>query len=133
MHASSFSIVVVAEGAVPVEGTLEVPEYELDANGFPRLGGISNVIAPEIEKRTGYQTRVTILGHVQRGGTPVSFDRVLATRFGLAAVDLAIAGGWGRMVSRRGQDVVDVPLSAALGPRRVVPLDLYREAEVFFG
>jgi len=133
MHASSFSIVVVAEGAVPVEGTLDIPEYELDANGFPRLGGISNVIAPEIEKLTGYQTRVTILGHVQRGGTPVSFDRVLGTRFGIAAVDLAVAGGWGRMVSRHGQDVVDLPLSTALGPRKVVPLDLYREAEVFFG
>jgi 6-phosphofructokinase 1 len=133
LTASSFSIVVVAEGAEPVPGTLEVPQYELDENGFPRLGGISYAIAPEIEKRTGYQTRVTILGHVQRGGSPVSFDRVLGTRFGLAAVDLATAGGWGRMVSRHGQDVADVPLSEALGPRRVVPLELYREAAVFFG
>jgi 6-phosphofructokinase 1 len=133
MSTSSFSIVVVAEGAVPVPGTMEMPEYQLDENGFPRLGGISNVIAPEIERRTGYGCRVTILGHVQRGGSPVSFDRVLGTRFGLTAVDLASAGGWGRMVSRQGQDVEDVPLDEALGPRKDVPLELYREAEVFFG
>jgi 6-phosphofructokinase 1 len=133
MSASSFSIVVVAEGAVAVPGSFEMPEYPLDDNGFPRLGGISNAIAPEIAKLTGYETRVTILGHVQRGGSPVSFDRVLGTRFGLAAADLAHAGGWGRMVSRRGQDVIDVPLDEARGPRKVVPLDLYREAEIFFG
>lgn len=133
MATSSFSIVVVAEGAMPVPGTMEEPRYELDENGFPRLGGISYLVAPEIEKRTGYGCRVTVLGHVQRGGSPVAFDRVLGTRFGLAAVDLATAGGWGRMVSRRGQDVRDVPLTEALGPRKDVPLDLYREAEVFFG
>jgi 6-phosphofructokinase 1 len=131
---SSFSIVVVAEGAVPRDGTaFELPAYELDENGFPRLGGIAALLGPELEKHTGYQTRVTILGHVQRGGSPVAFDRVLGTRFGLAAIDLATAGGWGRMVSRRGQDVVDVSLEAANGPRSVVPVDLYREAEVFFG
>ena len=133
MSTSSFSIVVVAEGAVPVPGTFELPEYALDENGFPRLGGISNLLAPEIEQRTGYSARVTILGHVQRGGSPVAFDRVLGTRLGLAAVDLATAGGWGRMVSRRGQDIEDVPLDAAMGPRKDVPLELYREAEVFFG
>ena len=133
MSVSSFSIVVVAEGAVPVPETLELPPYALDENGFPRLGGISNVIAPEIERRTGYSARVTILGHVQRGGSPVAFDRVLGTRLGLAAVDLATAGGWGRMVARRGQDIADVPLEEALGPRKDVPLELYREAEVFFG
>jgi 6-phosphofructokinase 1 len=133
MNVSSFSVVVVAEGAVPVEGTMDPPEYPLDENGFPRFGGISNVIAPEIEKRTGYGTRVTILGHVQRGGSPVAFDRLLGTRFGIAAVDLAAAGGWGRMVSRRGQDVIDVPLVEATGPRKVVPPELYREAAIFFG
>jgi phosphofructokinase-like protein len=130
---SSFSIVVVAEGAVPVEGTLELPEAPLDENGFPRLGGLANHLAPEIEKRTGFQTRVTILGHVQRGGTPVSFDRVLATRFGIAAADLAAAGGWGRMVARKAQDIRDVPIAEAVSERNVVPLELYREAEVFFG
>ena len=133
MNVSSFSIVVVAEGAVPEPGTMEVPEYPLDENGYPRLGGISNTIAPEIEERTGFGTRVTILGHVQRGGTPVAFDRMLGTRFGIAAVELAAAGGWGRMVSRSGQEIADVPLVEATGPRRVVPRDLYREAEIFFG
>ncbi len=130
---SSFSIVVVAEGAVPVEGTLELPEPPLDENGFSRLGGLANHLAPEIEKRTGFQTRVTILGHVQRGGTPVSFDRVLATRFGIAAADLAAGGGWGRMVARKAQEVRDVPIADAVMERNVVPLELYREAEVFFG
>jgi 6-phosphofructokinase 1 len=133
MTRSSFSIVVVAEGALPVEGSIEIPEPELDANGFPRLGGLANHVAPELERTTGYETRVTILGHLQRGGSPVAFDRVLGTRFGIAAVDLAAAGGWGRMISRQAQEVADVSLQEALGPRRLVPLDLYREAEVFFG
>jgi ATP-dependent phosphofructokinase / diphosphate-dependent phosphofructokinase len=130
---SSFSIVVVAEGAVPKKGTLELPEALLDENGFPRLGGLANHLAPEIEKRTGFQTRVTILGHLQRGGSPVAFDRVLGTRFGIAAADLAAAAGWGRMVSRKAQDVQDVPLGDALEQRNLLPPELYREAEVFFG
>jgi 6-phosphofructokinase len=130
---SSFSIVVVAEGAVPKEGTLELPASPLDENGFPRLGGLANHLAPEIEKRTGFQTRVTILGHLQRGGSPVAFDRVLGTRFGIAAADLAAAGGWGRMVARKAQDVRDVPLAEAIGERNLLPPELYREAEVFFG
>jgi ATP-dependent phosphofructokinase / diphosphate-dependent phosphofructokinase len=130
---SSFSIVVVAEGAVPKEGTLELPEPPLDENGFPRLGGLANHLAPEIEKRTGFQTRVTILGHLQRGGSPVAFDRVLGTRFGIAAADLAAAGGWGRMVARRAQDIGDVPLAEAVERRNLLPPELYREAEVFFG
>jgi ATP-dependent phosphofructokinase / diphosphate-dependent phosphofructokinase len=130
---SSFSIVVVAEGAVPVEGTLDLPEPPLDENGFPRLGGLANHLAPEIEKRTGFQTRVTILGHVQRGGSPVAFDRLLATRFGIAAADLAAAGGWGRMVARKAQDIRDVPIAEAIAERNLVPLDLCREAAVFFG
>jgi 6-phosphofructokinase 1 len=133
MNYASFSIVVVAEGAEPESGTMPHPDYPLDENGYPRLGGISNMVAPEIEKRTGFETRVTILGHVQRGGTPVAFDRMLGTRFGIAAVELAAAGGWGRMVSRKGQDIADVPLAEATGPRKVVPPDLYREAEIFFG
>jgi len=130
---SSFSIVVVAEGAVPIDGTLELPEPPLDENGFPRLGGLATHLAPEIEKRTGFQTRVTILGHVQRGGSPVAFDRVLATRFGIAAADLAAAGGWGRMVARKAQDVRDLSIAEAVADRNVVPVELYREAEVFFG
>ncbi len=127
----SFSIVVVAEGAVPVEGTLELPPYELDPRGFPRYGGIAHHIAPELERRCGYETRVTVLGHVQRGGTPVAEDRVLATRFGEAAVDLAAAGRWGRMVGIRGGAIADAPLGEA-ARLRTVPEELYRVAEVFF-
>jgi phosphofructokinase-like protein len=134
MSRSSFSIVVVAEGAVPAEGSgFELPPWELDENGYPRVGGVANLLAPEIARRTGYETRVTILGHVQRGGSPVAFDRILATRLGLAAVDLATAGGWGRMVALRGEQIVDIPLSAAVATRKVVPAELYRNDEVFFG
>jgi 6-phosphofructokinase 1 len=134
MSRSSFSIVVVGEGAVPAEGSgFELPPWELDENGFPIVGGIANLLAPEIASRTGYATRVTILGHVQRGGTPVAFDRMLATRLGLAAVDLANAGGWGRMVALAGEDIVDIPLGTAVATRKGVPPELYRTAEVFFG
>src|SRR5439155_23176488 len=105
-----FSIVVVAEGARPAEGSTEPLAYPLDPRGFPRLGGVTHVIAPEIERGTGYETRVTILGHVQRGGSPVAEDRILATRFGAAAIDLAERGAWGSMVALRGAEIVDVPL-----------------------
>jgi ATP-dependent phosphofructokinase / diphosphate-dependent phosphofructokinase len=91
----TFSIVVVAEGATPIEGTMQIPEHDRDEYGRPRLGGISQYIAQEIEQRTGIQTRVTILGHVQRGGTPTPFDRVLAIQLGSAAIDLASEGRWG--------------------------------------
>ncbi|MGH2724154.1 MAG: 6-phosphofructokinase [Actinomycetota bacterium] len=128
-----FSIVVVAEGAFPQEGTMELPEYETDEFGRPRLGGVSNVIATEIQRRTGFDTRVTILGHVQRGGTPTAWDRVLATRFGVAAIDLASAGRWGRMVALRGNEIEDCPLDEAVAELKVVPPELYAVAEVFFG
>ncbi len=128
-----FSIVVVAEGAVPREGTLPVPTYERDEYGWPKLGGISTMIAAEIGRRTGFETRVTILGHVQRGGTPTAFDRVLATRYGVAAIDLAAEGKWGRMVALRGITVVDVPLEEAAAMPKYVPDRLYEVAEVFFG
>ena len=127
----SFSIVVVAEGAMPVPGTLDLPEYPLDERGFPRFGGIAQVLAPRLEAATGGETRVTVLGHVQRGGSPNAADRLLATRFGVAAVDLARRGGWGRMVAINGNAVVDVPLSDAANVRPV-PEELYRIAEVFF-
>jgi 6-phosphofructokinase 1 len=128
-----FSIVVVSEGAMPAAGTLDIPPYELDEYGRERLGGISNQIAGEIERCTGFETRVTILGHVQRGGTPTAYDRVLATRYGVAAIDLASKGEWGRMTSLRGLDIVDVPLDTAASELKKVPEDLYRLAEVFFG
>jgi 6-phosphofructokinase 1 len=126
-----FSIVVVAEGAQPAAGTLKLPEYPRDARGFPRYGGITQLIAPEIEHLTEFETRVTTLGHVQRGGTPVAEDRILATRFGIAAVDLVVAGAWGRMAATRGGRIVDVALADA-AKVRPVPEDLYRVAEVFF-
>jgi 6-phosphofructokinase 1 len=126
-----FSILVVAEGAQPVEGSMKRPEYPVDARGFPRLGGIANLIAPEIERRTGHETRVTVLGHVQRGGSPVAEDRILATRFGTAAIDLAQRGAWGVMVALRGAEIVEVPLADA-AKVRPVPEELYQVAEVFF-
>ncbi|MDP9405621.1 MAG: 6-phosphofructokinase [Actinomycetota bacterium] len=129
----SFSIVVVAEGAVPVPGTLPLPDYERDAFGRPRLGGIANHIAPHIEQSTGFAVRVTTLGHVQRGGSPNAFDRVLASSMGVAAVDLAAAGRWGLMVGMHGNDVVPVDLAEATRELKTVPLDMYAVAEVFFG
>jgi ATP-dependent phosphofructokinase / diphosphate-dependent phosphofructokinase len=129
----SFSIVVVAEGALPAEGTIDLPEYERDEFGRPRLGGISNLIADELQRRTGFDTRVTILGHVQRGGTPTAYDRVLATRYGVAAIDLAAKRAWGQMVALRGRDIVPVPLDHAVAELKTVPGDLYEVAEVFFG
>ncbi|MBI4260069.1 MAG: 6-phosphofructokinase [Actinobacteria bacterium] len=128
-----FSIVVVSEGAVPAQGTIELPAHEADQFGRPRLGGISYSIAPEIERRTGFETRVTVLGHVQRGGSPTAFDRVLATRYGIAAIDLAHDGAWGRMVALRGNTMTDVPLDDAVAELKRVPEELYDLAEVFFG
>ncbi len=127
------SLVVVAEGAKPKEGTMVVQSGEIDQFGHERLGGIANTVAGEIEKRTGFETRVTILGHVQRGGTPTAFDRVLATRFGLHAVDAVQAGEWGMMVALRGTDIVRVPLADATTQLKTVPPSFYAEAEVFFG
>jgi phosphofructokinase-like protein len=130
---STFSIVVVAEGAIPAEGQMEVQDDQLDAFGHPRLGGIGNAVAHEIEKRTGYETRSTILGHIQRGGTPTAFDRVLATRFGVAAIDAACEGKRGMMVALKGTEIVLVPLEEAVAEPKTVGDDLYRVAEVFFG
>ncbi|HEX9717481.1 MAG TPA: ATP-dependent 6-phosphofructokinase [Actinomycetota bacterium] len=128
-----FSIVVVAEGAVPRDDAMDLPEYPKDERGFPRFGGIAGLLGPEIERRTGFETRVTVLGHIQRGGTPSAHDRILATRFGIAAIDMAAAGAWGTMVALRGSDVVGIPLKEAVAEVRLVPEELYRVAEVFFG
>jgi phosphofructokinase-like protein len=127
------SIVVVAEGASPKEGTLALAEKGLDAFGHVRLGGIGNVLAEEIESRTGFETRVTILGHVQRGGTPTAYDRILSTRFGIAAIDAVHDGAFGQMVALRGVEVVRVPLAEAVGELKTIDRDLYHHvAEVFF-
>jgi 6-phosphofructokinase 1 len=126
-------IVVVAEGATPTEGTMELLTGELDAFGHVRLGGIGQRLADEIEKRTGKEARTTVLGHIQRGGTPTAFDRVLATRFGLQAIDAVHDGDWGKMVALRGTDIVRVSLDEATGELKTVPAERYKEAEVFFG
>jgi phosphofructokinase-like protein len=131
LHGHSFSIVVVAEGATPRPGTMTLPEYPRDERGFVRYGGITHHLRPLIEEGTGYETRVTVLGHVQRGGTPVAEDRVLATRYGQAAVDLAVDDRWGRMVAVRGSELSDAPLAEA-AKGRPVPAELYRVAEAFF-
>ena len=126
-------ILVVAEGAVPKEGTMTLAAGELDAFGHVRLGGIGQVLAGEIEKRTGKESRAVVLGHIQRGGTPTAFDRVLATRFGLHAIDAAHEGTFGQMVALRGTEIVQVSLAEATAELKTVPLGRYAEAEVFFG
>ena len=130
---AAFSIVVVAEGATPDNGGLITDHQETDAFGHARLGGIGVFLEGEIRERTGYDSRATILGHVQRGGTPTAFDRVLATRFGVAAIDAAMGGDFGKMVALRGQDIVRVPLGEALAESKLVDPDLYATAETFFG
>jgi ATP-dependent phosphofructokinase / diphosphate-dependent phosphofructokinase len=128
-----FSIVVVAEGALPKEGTFDLPQYQKDQFGRPVLGGISLVLRDVIEERTGFETRETILGHVQRGGSPNPFDRVLGTRFGVAAVDMANDGRWGQMTALHGNDVVGVDLRECTRELKTVPKELFEVAEVFFG
>ncbi len=130
----SFSIVVVAEGATPKEGTLQVRDKtETDAFGHARLGGIGVTLEGEIERRTGFETRVTILGHVQRGGTPIAYDRVLATRFGVAAMDAVAAQRFGAMVGLRGTEIMEVTLDQALREPKLLDPTLYATAELFFG
>jgi 6-phosphofructokinase 1 len=137
-HASgrTFSIVVVSEGAVPADGTgMEAGGAggEVDAFGHARLGGIAVRLEEEIERRTGFETRMTILGHVQRGGTPTAFDRVLATRFGVAAVDAVTEGRVGTMVALHGTEIACVELADALAAPKLLDDELYETAEVFFG
>lgn len=127
------SIVVVAEGAQPKAGTMALASKEVDAFGHVRLGGIGSVLAEEIEKRTGFETRVTILGHIQRGGTPTAFDRVLATRFGVAAIDCVHDGEFGMMVALQSGRIVRVPLAEAVAELKTVDPELVSVAEVFYG
>jgi ATP-dependent phosphofructokinase / diphosphate-dependent phosphofructokinase len=126
-------IVVVAEGAHPAYEDLSVATGQLDSFGHVRLGGIGQQLADEIEKRTGKEARCTVLGHIQRGGTPTAFDRVLATRFGLHAIAAVHDEDYGIMVALRGTDIVRVPLSEATRELKLVPVERYAEAEVFFG
>ncbi|MET4591420.1 ATP-dependent 6-phosphofructokinase [Arthrobacter sp. 754] len=126
-------LVVVAEAFAPAGHDAPYSPRGLDAFGRPRLGGIGMLLEQELQKLTGIETRATVLGHIQRGGAPTAFDRVLATRLGLAAVDSAANGRWGTMVSLRGTTIVNVGFAAALGRLKTVPEERYREAAVLFG
>ena len=128
-----FSIVVVAEGAVPKEGTMATVEGAEDEFGHARLGGIGQRLEAEIERRTGYETRTTVLGHIQRGGTPTAFDRVLATRFGLAAVDAAHDGRWGHMPALNGTEIRLVPLNDAVRELKTVPPEYAAQFDALLG
>ena len=127
------SIIVVAEGALPKEGSIDLADREIDRFGHIRLGGIGNLVAEEIGARTGFETRPVLLGHVQRGGTPTAYDRVLSTRFGVAAIDAVHEQAWGSMVALRGDRIVYTPLADVVGRTRPVDLSLFENvAEVFF-
>jgi 6-phosphofructokinase 1 len=130
---SLFSIVVVAEGAVPKEGTMSTVDLGTDEFGHARLGGIGQRLEREIEERTGFETRTTVLGHIQRGGTPTAFDRVLATRFGLAAIDAAVEGRWGQMPALRGTAIELVALEDAVRELKTVPDEYYAAFDALLG
>ena len=132
-NGATFSIVVVAEGATPKDGDIWSQHAGTDAFGHTRLGGIAVELEREIEQRTGFESRMTILGHVQRGGTPLAYDRVLGTRFGVAAVDAVTAGRFGMMTALRGTRIELVPLDEALREPKLLDPELYETAEVFFG
>jgi 6-phosphofructokinase 1 len=125
------SIVVVAEGATPKEGTMVLQSQEKDAFGHVRLGGIGQLLAEEIEQRTGFETRVTVLGHIQRGGSPTAYDRVLSTRFGVAAIDAVHAGEFGTMVALQDAKIVRVSLAEAVTELKTVDPELVEIAELF--
>jgi 6-phosphofructokinase 1 len=130
----SFSIVVVAEGATPADGGGAATAADtVDSFGHARLGGIAFDLEQEIEQRTGYESRATVLGHIQRGGSPVAYDRVLGTRFGVAAIDAASDGNYGVMTALRGTKIELVALDEALSESKLLDPDLYATAEVFFG
>ncbi|MFI5838497.1 6-phosphofructokinase [Catenuloplanes sp. NPDC051500] len=126
-------IVVVAEGAQPLEGQMVTQNQQLDSFGHVRLGGIGQWLAEQLEAKTGKEARTVVLGHIQRGGTPTAFDRVLSTRFGLSAIDAVHEGDFGKMVALRGTDIVRIPLIEGTGELKTVPIERYNEAEVFFG
>ena len=128
-----FSIIVVAEGAQFKQASNVVQEQKLDEFGHVRLGGIGDLLGKMIEERTGFETRVTVLGHIQRGGSPTAFDRVLGTRFGVKAVELVLEGRFGSMVSLQGNKIVSVPIAQATGALKTLDMNLYNIAKIFFG
>ena len=129
----TFSIVVAAEGAKLDDDSMVLQSQEKDAFGHVRLGGIGNLLSDEIERRTGYESRATVLGHIQRGGSPSAYDRVLGTRFGIAAIDLVHEDNFGKMVALRGQNIIAIDLKEAVSKLRTVDMGLYDIAKVFFG
>ncbi|MCK9279820.1 MAG: 6-phosphofructokinase [Melioribacteraceae bacterium] len=136
----SFSIVVVSEGAKlqteeesDKDGSFVLTSMKKDSFGHVRLGGIGNILAEEIEKRTGFETRATILGHIQRGGSPTAYDRVLATRFGVFAVELLVEEKYGYMAALQGSEIVAASLAEAVGKLKTVDLKLFDVASTFFG
>jgi len=128
-----FSIVVVAEGAKIKGEELVLQTKKKDAFGHVLLGGVGQRVGIELEKLTGFETRVTVLGHLQRGGSPTAFDRVLATRFGVKAVELVLNGEFGKMAALKGNEIISVPLEAATGTLKTVDMRLYDIAKIFFG
>jgi 6-phosphofructokinase 1 len=126
-------IIVIAEGAIPQDGDMVTKDQTLDAFGHVKLSGIGDWLAGQIEAKTGKEARTSVLGHIQRGGTPTAFDRVLATRFGLHAITAAHEGDWGKMVALHGTNIARVPLATATEKLKTVPLELYKESEIFFG
>ena len=132
----NYNIVAVSEGAKLVtregEEQMVTQSEEVDAFGNVKLGGVAELLAKEIERRTGFETRATVLGHIQRGGTPTAHDRILATRYGAKAADMVIAGDWGNMAALQGDEIVSVPLSVAVGERKLVRPEYWDLARTFF-
>ncbi|MGE4358060.1 MAG: 6-phosphofructokinase [Candidatus Omnitrophota bacterium] len=129
----TFSIIVVAEGARFAEGQIVTQEEKVDEFGHVRLGGVGELLGKIIEEKTGFETRVAVLGHLQRGGTPTAFDRVLGTRFGVKAVELVMKKEFGKMVSLQGNKIISVPLERAVEKLKTVDMELYEIAKTFFG
>ena len=133
-YKSSYApIIVIAEGAIPQDGDMILKDQTLDSFGHVKLSGIGEWLAKQIEEKTGKEARTSVLGHIQRGGTPTAFDRVLATRFGLHAITAIAEGDFGKMVALHGTDIKRVPLASATKELKLVKPELYKEAEVFFG
>jgi 6-phosphofructokinase len=130
-HGKWATIIVVAEGALPKPGTVEVREPPIDSYGHQVLGGIGHLVAAEVHDRTGIESRTTVLGHVQRGGSPVAFDRVLGSRFGIAAVDAVADRALGQMVALQSGEIVRIPVADAVGHLKVVSPALLRDGALF--
>ena len=129
----SFSIIVVAEGVTFADDDYVVQESGTDEFGHVKLGGVGQLVSDVIEKETGFETRVTVLGHLQRGGTPTAFDRVLGTRYGIGAIDLVHDEDWGKMVALQGNEIVTIPLAKGIGELKMVDDELFSIAKIFFG